>query len=74
MMTEQANKQIVRDFLVALGRGDVEGLAPILARDVKAVATGTCFLSGTRDYDTILLTAGTLESIVKGAPFSRSCR
>jgi ketosteroid isomerase-like protein len=61
----QANKQVVRDFLSALGRGDVEAIARTLSPEVKAISTGTSFMSGTRDYDTILSTAGTLGSITR---------
>ena len=65
MADTQANKQVVRDFLSALGRGDVEGIAATLALEVEAVATGTSFMSGTRDRETILSTAGTLGLITK---------
>ena len=66
MASEQdANKQVVRDFIAALGRGDAVAMAPLLAPDVEAIATGTSFMSGTRDRDTILSTLGTLGSITK---------
>lgn len=65
MAIEQANKQVVRDFLSALGRGDASGLAAVLSPDVKAIATGTCFMSGTRDYDTVLSAAGQLGAITR---------
>ncbi|HET8612768.1 MAG TPA: nuclear transport factor 2 family protein [Sphingomonas sp.] len=62
---QEANKQVVRDFLTALGRGDAEAMAPILSPDVQAIATGTSFMSGTRDRNTILSTLGTLSSITE---------
>jgi len=62
---QEANKQVVRDFITALGRGDAEAMAPTLSLDVQAIATGTSFMSGTRDYDTILSTLGTLRSITE---------
>lgn len=61
----QANKQVVRDFLAALGRGDVDGIAATLAPEAEAIATGTSFMSGTRDRETILATAGTLGAITQ---------
>jgi hypothetical protein len=61
----QANKQVVRDFIRALGRGDVDGIAATLDPDVKAIATGTCFMSGTRDRGMILSAAKTLDSITQ---------
>ncbi|AMK19819.1 MULTISPECIES: nuclear transport factor 2 family protein [Sphingobium] len=61
----EKNKQVVRAFLAALGKGDVDGLAQVLDPTIQAVATGTSFMSGTRGYDEILSTAGTLGTITK---------
>ncbi|NWK97906.1 hypothetical protein DM806_20040 [Sphingobium lactosutens] len=61
----EGHKQRVRDFLRFLGHGDVDGLAQILSPDVQATATGTSFMSGTRGYDEILSTAGTLGAITQ---------
>jgi ketosteroid isomerase-like protein len=62
---QDANKQVVRRFFAALGHGDAAAMAPLLAPDLLAVATGTSFMSGTRDRETVLATLGTLGSITK---------
>jgi ketosteroid isomerase-like protein len=61
----EANKQLVREFLTALGKGDVEELQRVLDPSAQAIARGTSFMAGTRGLDEILLAAGTLGSITK---------
>ena len=53
----QANKDTVRKFLNALGRGDSETVASVLADDCVAVCTGTSIVSRTRSRDEIVRTA-----------------
>jgi ketosteroid isomerase-like protein len=57
------NKQIVREFIKALGEGDVAHLGTLLTQDVAAVCTGTSVLSGTRSYSEVCSAAGMLKSV-----------
>jgi len=61
----ESRKQVVRDFLTALGKGDVAELARVLDPSVQAIATGTSFMSGTRTYDEVLSTAGMLGAVTQ---------
>ncbi len=66
----KSNKDVVRAFLQALGKGDVPGLKAVLTTDAKAICTGTSLLSKTRDYAEICATAGALGQIApKGIDF-----
>lgn len=53
----QANKQVVRTFLTALGQGDAETVDSLLTEDCVAVCTGTSIVSRTRDRREIVRTA-----------------
>jgi uncharacterized protein len=59
------NKQVVREFLQALGTGDAPRMMPLLADNIEAVAMGTCLMSGTRNKEQILSTLGLLSQSVK---------
>ena len=61
-MSEQ-NKAVVQNFLEALGKGDVDTIKRLIARDVSAICMGTSVLSGTRNYDDICATAGLLNKV-----------
>ena len=59
------NKQVVREFLKALGSGDVEAMKKLLTEDAKAVCIGTCIMSGTRDKAEILAALTMLGQVTK---------
>lgn len=59
------NKTIVKNFLAALGRGDVDALRGLLSEDAVAICTGTSLVSGTRSYAEICATAGMLGAIAR---------
>ncbi len=61
----EANKQVMRDFLTALGKGDQAGLRAVIDPSIRAIATGTCSLSGTRDFDEVISAAGMLGQVTK---------
>ncbi len=61
----EENKTVVRNFVAALGKGDVEGMRACIAENIAAVCTGTCLLSGTRGYAEVLGAAGMLGQITK---------
>jgi hypothetical protein len=66
-----SNKQAVQDFLAALGDGDAERLASVLADDAVACAKGTGSFSVERDRATILAAAGMLKAMIpEGIAFS----
>jgi uncharacterized protein len=59
------NKTVVRQFLAALGRGDVERLKTLMTDDIQAIATGTGMLSGTRSLADICSAAGMLGQVTR---------
>lgn len=59
----QDNKAVVKQFLAALGRGDVNAVRDLISEDVQAICTGTSLVSGTRDYEQLCATAGMLAAI-----------
>lgn len=59
------HKAIVRRFLTALGKGDVDTLKTLITDDVAAVCTGTSIVSGTRNYADICTTAGFLNKVTR---------
>lgn len=56
------NKQAIATFFEALGRGDGERMASVLADGAQARAMGTGAFSITRDRDEIVAAAGMLKS------------
>lgn len=58
------NKQAVATFLEALGKGDSDRMAEVLAPDVEACAMGVGSFSITRDRATILEAAGMLMAAI----------
>ena len=67
----EANKAVAREFLAALGRADKARVGAVLHPDCRAIATGTCALSGERDRDAVLLTVGMLgQATQDGITFS----
>lgn len=57
-------KTAIRTFLSALGAGDVEKMASVLAPGATAQAMGTGSFSVVRDRETILQMAGTLRAMI----------
>ncbi|SEH19220.1 hypothetical protein SAMN05428974_3293 [Sphingopyxis sp. YR583] len=71
MSSPETNKALVREFLTALGQGDSARLSKMLHPDCRAIATGTCSLSGERDRDAILEMVDTLDHTTQnGIAFS----
>jgi ketosteroid isomerase-like protein len=62
-MSEQ-NKQVVLDFITAMGRGDADAAAPCLAPDAFTLAKGFGKFAGVRQYDTILATIAAFRKLV----------
>lgn len=62
-MKEQ-NKQVVLDFIAAMGRGDAAAAAPCLAPDAFTLAKGFGKFAGVRKYDTILATIAAFRKLV----------
>jgi ketosteroid isomerase-like protein len=56
----EANKNLTREFLAGLGRADATRVGAVLHPDCRAIATGTCALSGERDRDGVLDTVAML--------------
>lgn len=61
----QANKDIVREFLTALGRGDSAAVDSLISEDCVAVCTGTSIVSRTRNHDEIVRTAAYFKRTMK---------
>ena len=62
-MSEQ-NKQVVRDFIEAFIRADVEASKACLAPDAITYAKGFGKLSGPRPYEMIIATTGAFKDLV----------
>jgi len=62
-VTEQ-NKQIVRNFIEAMGRGDAEAAAPCIAEDTYTLAKGFGKFAGIRTHDTILATIAAFKQLM----------
>lgn len=61
----QANKEIVRKFLTALGGGDAETLEGLITQDCYADCIGTSIVSRTRDHDEVIRAAGYFKKTMK---------
>ena len=67
----EANKAVVREFLAALGRADKKRVGSVLHPDCRAIAIGTCALSGERDRASVLSTVDMLgKATQNGIAFS----
>jgi len=62
-MSEQ-NKQVVLNFINAMGKGDAEAAAPCLAPDAFTLAKGFGKFAGVRQHDLILATIGAFRKLV----------
>lgn len=61
----EANKAVVRKFIEALGKGDAEGLAAVITKDIEAICTGTSLMAMTRRYDDVLGAGAFLKMATK---------
>lgn len=62
-MSEQ-NKQVVLQFIDAMGRGDAAAAAPCLDPEATTLAKGFGKFAGVRHYDTIVGTIGAMKVLV----------
>jgi ketosteroid isomerase-like protein len=62
----EANKVVARAFLAALGGADKAMVGAVLHPDCRAIATGTCALSGERNRDAVLSTVDMLSEATRG--------
>ena len=62
-MSEQ-NKQVVLNFINAMGKGDAEEAAPCLAPDAFTLAKGFGKFAGVRQHDLILATINAFRKLV----------
>jgi uncharacterized protein len=62
-MSEQ-NKQVVLNFINAMGKGDAEEAAPCLALDAFTLAKGFGKFAGVRQHDLILATISAFRKLV----------
>ena len=58
------NKQIVLNFIDAMGKGDVAAAAPCIAEDTFTLAKGFGKFAGVRTHDTILATIGAFRKLM----------
>lgn len=61
----QANKEVIRKFMIALGSGDVETVKSLITDDIEAVCVGTSMVSGTRGYADIVGVGDLFKKITK---------
>ena len=64
-MSEQ-NKQVVLNFIEAMGKGDPVAAAPCIAEDTFTLAKGFGKFAGVRTHDTILATIGAFRKLMPG--------
>lgn len=64
-MSEQ-NKQVVLDFIDAMGRGDAAAAAPCITDDAYTLAKGFGKFAGVRTHDTILATIEAFSKLMPG--------
>ncbi|WP_373077387.1 nuclear transport factor 2 family protein [Zhongshania sp.] len=58
------NKQIVLNFIDAMGKGDAVAAAPCIAEDTFTLAKGFGNFAGVRTHDTILATIGAFRKLM----------
>ncbi|HEY6130815.1 MAG TPA: nuclear transport factor 2 family protein [Halioglobus sp.] len=58
------NKQVVLNFIDAMGKGDSNAAAPCLAPDAFTLAKGFGKFAGVRQHDLILATIGAFRKLV----------
>jgi ketosteroid isomerase-like protein len=65
LMSEQ-NKQVVLDFITAMGKGEPDAAAPCITEDAYTLAKGYGKFAGVRNRDTILATIGAFKALMPG--------
>jgi uncharacterized protein len=65
MDMSEANKATVLKFLDRMCEGDVAAMKSMMTPDIKAYAMGNSVLSGVRDYNAIVATAGAFPLVMK---------
>ena len=58
------NKQVVLDFIAAMGRGDADAAAKCIADDTYTLAKGFGSFAGVRRHDTILATIAAFKQLM----------
>lgn len=58
------NKQVVLNFIAAMGEGDAKAAAPCIAEDTFTLAKGFGHFAGVRTHDTILATIGAFRKLM----------
>lgn len=64
-MSEQ-NKQVVLNFIEAMGKGDAAAAAPCINEDAFTLAKGFGKFAGVRTHDTILATIEAFDKLMPG--------
>jgi len=62
----QANKDVAKKFITALGASDIETVKSLMTDDIQATLMGTSVLSGTRGYDDIVGIGDLFTKITRG--------
>jgi len=60
----ERNKQVVLDFIAAMGRGDAGAAAPCITEDAYTLAKGFGRFAGVRTHDTILATIAAFRELM----------
>lgn len=60
------NKQVVLNFIAAMGRGDAAAAAPCITEDAYTLAKGFGKFAGVRTHDTILATIDAFSQLMPG--------
>ncbi len=62
----ERHKQVVLDFIQAMGRGDAAAAAPCITEDAFTLAKGFGKFAGVRTHDTILATIDAFSQLMPG--------
>jgi uncharacterized protein len=61
----EANKSVARQFLQALGAGDIVSLKNLVTADIEVITPGIGDVCGTRNYEVLMAVAVALPQITK---------
>ena len=61
----QANKDIAKKFITALGAGDAETVKSLITRDIQAILPGSALIAGTRGYEEIVGVCDLFKNLTK---------
>ena len=59
----QKNKAILKNFELAICRGDVDGVKALISDDVQVITMGSSVVSATRNYDQLIELVKGLDSV-----------